>query len=69
MLMIKKTKIISAFTVAAVLSPAHAWAYLDPGTGGILLQGLLAALAAGIVAVKTYWSRIKGLFKRKDRDG
>lgn len=47
------------FTVFAVLASAPAYAYLDPGTGSILVQGLLAALAAGSAAVAAFWSQIK----------
>ncbi|MEE8431184.1 MAG: hypothetical protein V3S16_08050 [Candidatus Desulfatibia sp.] len=65
----KRFHFISIILVAVVFSPSPAQAYLDPGTGGMLLQGLLAALAAVIVAVKTYWGRIKGFFKKQDGDG
>jgi len=32
--------------------------YIDPGTGSMLLQGLLGGLAAAAVAVKIFWRRI-----------
>ena len=52
-----------------ILSPATAAAYLDPGTGSILLQGLLAAVAAVAATAGLYWRRIKGalsaLFNRE----
>ncbi len=38
-------------------SPAHA--YLDPGTGSILLQGLIGAVVGGWVATRLYWSKLK----------
>ena len=43
----------------------NAHAYLDPGTGSILLQGLLAAIAGSLVAVKLYWAKIKSFFSSK----
>ena len=47
-------------------SDAHA--YLDPGTGSILLQ----ALAAAVLAAGVFWQRIlsflKGLFKKNDQE-
>ena len=46
-------------TLLAVLASAPAYAYLDPGTGSILVQGLLAALAAGSAAVAAFWSQIR----------
>jgi hypothetical protein len=47
------------FTVFAMLASAPAYAYLDPGTGSILVQALLAALAAGSAAVAAFWSQIR----------
>lgn len=41
------------------LVPSQAYAYIDPGTGSILLQGLIAAIAGIVVTGKLYWSRIK----------
>jgi hypothetical protein len=43
-----------------LISTAHA--YLDPGTGSALLQGILAALAAIVVAAKLYWHRLLRFF-------
>lgn len=39
-----------------------AYAYLDPGTGSALLQGVLAALAAIVVTAKLYWHRLLRFF-------
>ena len=41
-----------------------ALAYLDPGTGSIMLQGLLAGIAGLAVVSKLYWHRIKQFFRR-----
>ena len=41
-----------------------AYAYLDPGTGSILLQGILGSIAAASVAVGAFWTRIKLFFHR-----
>jgi len=38
--------------------PTDAMAYLDPGTGSALLQGILGAIAAIGVVLKLYWHRI-----------
>ncbi len=37
--------------------PAHA--YLDPGTGSMLIQGIIGAVAAVGVTLKLYWHKIK----------
>jgi len=46
--------------------PAHA--YLDPGTGSILIQMLLGGVAGGIVIAKLYWHRLTSFFKRDQKD-
>lgn len=33
--------------------------YLDPATGGMLLQAIAGAVAAAAVTVKFYWGRVK----------
>ena len=38
--------------------------YLDPGTGSMLLQILLAALLAVPFLIKAYWKKIKAFFTR-----
>lgn len=54
-----------ALTVLALLASSPAYAYLDPGTGSILVQGLLAALAAASATVAAFWSQIRGFFARR----
>lgn len=47
-----------------LMGTAPAYAYLDPGTGSLLLQILLGGLA-GLAAIgKLYWSHIKDFFAR-----
>jgi hypothetical protein len=47
--------------------PAHA--YLDPGSGSMVLQLLLGGVAALGVVIKLFWHRILHLFGiRKDED-
>jgi hypothetical protein len=40
--------------------------YLDPGSGSILLQLLIAGLAGIGIAIGSQWAKIKRFFKRKD---
>lgn len=42
--------------------PSDALAYLDPGAGSAILQGILGALAAICVTFKLYWPRLLRLF-------
>ena len=39
-----------------------AYAYLDPGSGSILIQALIGALVGVGVAIKVYWEKIKYKF-------
>jgi len=43
--------------------------YLDPGFGSMLVQALIASLAAAGVMVGVFWNRIKAFFNRgKNKD-
>jgi hypothetical protein len=39
-------------------------AYLDPGSGSMIIQILVGGLAAVGVTMKLYWRRITGIFSR-----
>ena len=41
---------------------APAYAYLDPGSGSIILQGLLAGIATAAALVSMSWQRLKAFF-------
>jgi hypothetical protein len=49
----------------AVASPAEA--YLDPGTGSMLLSAIIGVAAAVGLAVKMFWYRLIGLIRGKPR--
>ena len=60
----------SASCLAAALllsSPVPAFAYIDPGTGGMALQALLAVAAAAMVGLRSQWDRIKALLSRRHK--
>lgn len=42
--------------------PAHA--YIDPGTGSALIQGVIAAVAAVGITARLYWHRIAEFMRR-----
>jgi hypothetical protein len=44
-----------------VISTADAHAYLDPGTGSMILQVLVGAVAAVGAGVGIYWRRLKAI--------
>ena len=39
-------------------------AYLDPGTGSLILQTVIGVLVGGLLAIKIFWGRIKSFFGR-----
>ena len=47
---------------------SNAFAYLDPGTGSVILS----AIIAGLVTIKIYWNifieKIKKIFNKKKRE-
>ncbi len=54
----KATRIAMAVLGCTVIAvPSHA--YLDPGTGSIILQSLLAGVAVAIGLLRLYWYRFK----------
>ena len=50
---------------AFLLIPLPALAYLDPTTGSMLISAIVGLFASLVLAIKTYWYRIKAFFKRK----
>lgn len=57
--------VFTAILLATVLE-ANPAAYLDPGSGSMLVQGIIAAVAAMGYALRTYWSRIRQWMGRGD---
>ncbi len=43
-------------------------AYLDPGSGSVLLQLVLAVLLGLGVLIRSQWKRLKALFKKDEPD-
>ena len=39
---------------------AYAYAYIDPGTGSMFIQAVLAMIAACAVSIGLFWRRLKG---------
>ena len=54
--MINKILFFNFISLFLTISSAHA--YLDPGTGSIILQGIIFAIAAIAVALKLYWHKL-----------
>ena len=43
-------------------------AYIDPGSGSMLLQMLLGGVAGVAVAVRMYWHRLRGFFGSRPKN-
>ena len=52
--------------VGLISYTSPAYAYLDPGTGSMLLQGLLAGLAAIVSVLSIYWQKVKAFFIKQE---
>lgn len=50
--------------LAALLSSTAAEAYLDPSTGSMVISAIVGIVASIALAVKTYWYKLKALFRR-----
>ena len=59
------TRLFFITVIALLLMPLSAQAYLDPTTGSMLISAIVGLLASLVLAIKTYWYRIKAFFKRK----
>jgi hypothetical protein len=51
--------------IALLFMPLSAQAYLDPTTGSMLISAIVGLFASLVLALKTYWYRIKAFFRRK----
>ena len=58
--------------VTLIIFPTKAFAYLDPGTGSIILQAILGFIAATITTISIYWTKFKSLifklFNKKEKN-
>jgi hypothetical protein len=76
--MVLKVRQWGLAVVLVSCSSGPAFAYLDPGTGSILLQGAIGMAAGALVVCKLYWSKLVALISartgaepnsdRKDRE-
>ena len=50
------------FIISLLFFITDTQAYLDPGTGSMLLQVVLGGIAAVGVAIKLYWHKLRAAF-------
>jgi uncharacterized membrane protein len=58
--MIKNT----IFFLFFFLFTSSAYAYLDPGTGSIILQAIVGAFAAFLSTLYIFWEKVKIFFRK-----
>ncbi len=56
-----------SLAVLGAAAPAHA--YLDPGTGSMMLQVLLGGIVGALAIVRLYWYRIKDYLSPREATG
>ena len=59
------TPLALVVAVVLILLPSPALAYIDPGTGSFVIQGIIAAVVGAGIVVKMYWHRIKAALTGK----
>ena len=59
-----KHPIVAILFVSASLP---AYGYIDPGTGSLIIQGIIGAIAAAGVMLKIYWHKVRVFFSRGQR--
>jgi len=59
------TLTMTGLIMAMLLVSAPAQAYIDPGTGSFMIQGLIAGVIGAGVAIKLFWHKIKAALTGK----
>lgn len=64
-------RVLAVWLAALALVPSTARAqYLDPGSGSIIVQAVIAGVVAVSAVAKLYWGRLSALFvRRRKSDG
>lgn len=60
---VSRILLLAAAVSVSLTSPAHA--YLDPGTGSMLLSAIIGVAAAAGLGLKMFWYRVVGLVRGK----
>lgn len=55
--------LISLF-ILLFLGVSNAYAYLDPGTGSLIVQVLIASAVSALFAIKIFWKRLTAFFRK-----
>ncbi len=55
--------LLSIFSISIVFSQT-AYGYLDPGTGSMIIQAVVAGILGGVFAIKFYWHKLLTFFRK-----
>ena len=58
-----KILLVGSIALASFVQPAYA--YIDPASGGLILQAIIGAIAGVAALCKVYWYRIKRLLRQR----
>tara|TARA_X000000368_G_C22923128_1_gene663975 strand:- start:442 stop:660 length:219 start_codon:yes stop_codon:yes gene_type:complete len=68
----KKINTVIFVIIFSLLFSTSSYAYIDPGSGSIILQAIIAAFAGAGTAITIYWKKVKlffsKIFKKKDNE-
>jgi hypothetical protein len=57
-------RLLCFLTVVSILAPGRAHAYVDPSTGSIVIQVLVAGALGAAFTVKQWWGRVATAARR-----
>lgn len=60
---------LAILTACIAAFPSAAYAYLDPGTGSMILQLIIGGVAGAMVVLKLYWHKLKQFVTGGGRGG
>jgi len=60
----QKPKIFAVAAIASLASAMPAHAYIDPGTGTLIVQSLIGGAAAAMTVASVYMTKIRDTFRR-----
>ena len=60
-----KIDLMLKFFFLILLFSTPAYAYIDPGTGSIIIAALVGAFSTGFFYIKNYWTKLKNFFSKK----
>lgn len=60
----KSITVILGILFATSFFVSDAYAYLDPGTGSVVIQAIIGALVGVVITLKIYWFKLKEKLSR-----